>query len=351
MGKNILKGIVFILYVAVLAVMGMANISIRDAETNLASWVKRLGVDQIPILLKDPMVDVYVYHGGLAFVLISLIALLFTKISRRKNITEENNFINAEDRGKQLLPDWRIDEAMDYIAEQIGTDNETDIDKEYGPVVELMHAKIKTGELQTWGKRIERIVQSRPNSVTETLSTYVDQESFTVEDWRHRKLKPLEAGIPTQAKPQTYSKGRADDHIQFTDLHVNESQIKNIQWQDESQLSISEAARSLYGDLRAFDKRHWHVGLAEVFDDTEDGILTYFAICISLHAEIFGKRPPSNKLEKIDKAEWQRGSFKKEGNEFWYYHTKKPRYIEMVIYSSDLPSIFNILKSQNKLGI
>lgn len=251
---------------------------------------------------------------------------------------------------KRFEPDWSIGEAIAYVVAVLYPDSDPshiNYNAEYKLAPEELVKKIKSGDLLIWGKQVQRRVG------TSDLTVNIDQEQLNLDDWKHRELLPLEASIPTAKNPQTRSVGRSDDHIQFTDLYVNESQVKGVDWRGESNeipyLLLSEAGRTLYGDLREFDKDHWHVKLAESFDDMEDGILTYFAICISLHGEIFGKRPPSNRLEKIDQEEWKRGHFKDKGNEFWYFNTQKPRYIEMVVDSSDLLGILEILTSQTKL--
>jgi len=121
-------------------------------------------------------------------------------------------------------------------------------------------------------------------------------------------------------------------------------------WWRSPYTPLSDAARNLYEDLREFDNQHAQILMAESFDNEPDGVLNYFAITISTHAEIFGKRPPSTKLEKLDQAEFGRGQFAFGGDELRYYGNDAPRYIDLAVKSNELPKILDWLKTQNRFG-
>ena len=122
---------------------------------------------------------------------------------------------------KQLVPDWRICEAMDYIAAQFGNENEQDIDKKYLDPTRLLTAKARSGEIQIWGKRI--LGQSQAEIASREISA---------NEWNNRELL-VWACVPTALKAQTRDVGQ-DTAQQLTDLHVNEFQIKKIPWRKEN---------------------------------------------------------------------------------------------------------------------
>ncbi len=110
-------------------------------------------------------------------------------------------------------------------------------------------------------------------------------------------------------------------------------------------IPLTEAARNLYEDLREFDKQHLHLKLAGSFNDLEDGVLNYFAIVIQQRTEVWGKKPPSTRLEVIGQEQWGRGSFQNGGSAFHYYGNQQPDYVDMAVKSSDIPPILETLKS------
>ena len=112
---------------------------------------------------------------------------------------------------------------------------------------------------------------------------------------------------------------------------------------------LSEAARSLYADLREYDNQHAQIINAESLSNEPDGVLIYFAAIISAHTEVFGKRPPSTKLEKLAQEETNRGRFINSGDGFVYHGKDKPAYIDMAVHSNSLPRILNSLKLQERL--
>lgn len=112
---------------------------------------------------------------------------------------------------------------------------------------------------------------------------------------------------------------------------------------------LREAALSLYEDLRVYDKQHLHVRLAENFNDLDDGVLNYFAIVIQQNTEVWGKKPPSTKLEELDQEEWGRGHFKNGGSAFHYYGKQQPEYVDMAVKSADIPPILETVKSQSEI--
>lgn len=90
--------------------------------------------------------------------------------------------------------------------------------------------------------------------------------------------------------------------------------------------------------------------MAESFRGTDDDVLDYFAIIIGSHGEIFGKRPPSTKLEMIEKDEFRKGFFRKNLSEFVYLSTDIPQFTELMINPKSLPKVLEWLKLQNLYG-
>lgn len=130
---------------------------------------------------------------------------------------------------QSYVPDMRIYEAMEHVVQSLFPDRDPsyiDIGKEERPAVEAIMTRIKSGELKSWGKRT-RVCDVYAEG---QYAVDLDRDSFSLEDWKNRELLPLEASLPEKTSPQTRSIGRDDGHIQFTDIYVNESQVRKIKW-------------------------------------------------------------------------------------------------------------------------
>jgi hypothetical protein len=118
-------------------------------------------------------------------------------------------------------------------------------------------------------------------------------------------------------------------------------------------IPLQDAARNLYEDLGEFDNQHKQILMAESGDTSPESVLQYFAITIAKKAQILGKKPPSDKLEKLNKQEMDdRGCVRIVDNNsaFWHYSKNRPEYVDLVVSKNDLPEILDWLKSQNRFG-
>jgi hypothetical protein len=139
-------------------------------------------------------------------------------------------------------------------------------------------------------------------------------------------------------------------HAYWKETRINEStENGNLVEVQNEYIPLPEAARILYEDLREFDKQHWQIRMAQNFSNVSDGILNYFAIVIFHKTDVWGQKPPSTKMEILDQEERERGSIEKGGNNFHYYGEKTPEYINMTVKSTDIPPIFEKLKSQTEI--
>ena len=109
-------------------------------------------------------------------------------------------------------------------------------------------------------------------------------------------------------------------------------------------MPLSEAARTIYTELRV-SGNSVHVTLAEGSNSPE-GILNYIAIAIQIETEIFGKHPPSTRLERIDPDEFKRGMICNEGGSFRYYSDSRNRvaYTDLAIKSAEINNVLQSLK-------
>lgn len=109
-------------------------------------------------------------------------------------------------------------------------------------------------------------------------------------------------------------------------------------------MPLSEAAQKVYEELRENDKNHWHIKLAE----RGHSVLKYFAIAISVNTDIYGKHPPSTKLEKLDSDEINGlGQFDDYANTFSNYQENEPKYIDLAIKNSSFRNIIRTLRAEN----
>lgn len=115
--------------------------------------------------------------------------------------------------------------------------------------------------------------------------------------------------------------------------------------ENEEYIALSEAARIAYEQLKeAGNSRH----VDFVGDSPEEKILEYFSITIRLVTDIYGKHPPSTKLERIDPDVFKRGMITDGGESFKYYNDANIFYKDLSIKSSELAKTIQKLKEQDK---
>lgn len=119
---------------------------------------------------------------------------------------------------------------------------------------------------------------------------------------------------------------------------------------EKKYISLSEASQSIYSDLREFDSNHFHIIIAEKIRDTDSGVLGYFATVIANNGEVFGKRPPSTKLENITQSKLSRGTFENNVSEFFSYNSDMPIFTELSVRRESLPKILEDLKTNKALN-
>lgn len=119
---------------------------------------------------------------------------------------------------------------------------------------------------------------------------------------------------------------------------------------DKKYISLSEASQSIYSNLREFDNSHYHIIMAEKLRDTASGVIGYFATVIANSGEVFGKKSPSTKLEKITRSEFSRGTFENNVSEFIGYNSDVPEFTELVVQYESLHKILEDLKKNKSLN-
>lgn len=154
------------------------------------------------------------------------------------------------------VPDWKICEAMDYIAAQYGNENEQDLDKKYLDPTRLLTSKARSGQIQVWGRRIfgKDDVELSPRSIEQL-------------EWNEIQLS-VQACSPSSRRPHTVSASQNATQ-QFTDLYVNESQIRDTRWRDENRIAEAPPRITLIDLLREAEIQGWRFtdyGSQHVFD-------------------------------------------------------------------------------------
>jgi len=153
----------------------------------------------------------------------------------RKRSTEAGRILETGQKQASVIPvpDWRICEAMDYLAKELGSEKEQDVDAKYSGPAGLLTSKALAGEIQIWGKRL--IAENKPE---------LAQREIAPSEWKERELL-IWACQPYTRKAQTRSVSQLATQ-QFTDLYVNKSQIKEIPWRGENAYEVSQNAEQQY---------------------------------------------------------------------------------------------------------
>ena len=151
------------------------------------------------------------------FMVIGLSISLYVYRQSRKSAKEEDDRSPPDSDLKQLVPDWKIVEAMDYIAAIYGNENEESLDTKYAEPTRLLTSKARSGEIQVWGRRI-----------FDDDNAELSQRQMKQSDWEDIELSIWAC---TTSPGHSHTEPASQQEVQqFTDLHVNAQQIKSIQW-------------------------------------------------------------------------------------------------------------------------
>ncbi len=115
-------------------------------------------------------------------------------------------------------------------------------------------------------------------------------------------------------------------------------------------ISMKEAATIAYEELR--ECRSVYAWAAEKLGPSStqsraEGTLDWFVYFLPSRISLFGKRPPSRKLELIDPQEFKRGGFNDLGQSFSYFGEKEPRYTDLMVKRDDLDKLIESLRKDN----
>jgi hypothetical protein len=141
-------------------------------------------------------------------------------------------------------------------------------------------------------------------------------------------------------------------HLKEREIKLREDAIADESHSAPAEyMPLSEAAQIAYEELRACGNSA-HVTMAERDSTaTTEEILQYFSIAISKEVNVFGKHPPSTKLERLDRSEIDRkGILCDGGDTFKYYAQDKAKYVDIAIKRVDLESVIEKFKTVTRLG-
>jgi hypothetical protein len=111
---------------------------------------------------------------------------------------------------------------------------------------------------------------------------------------------------------------------------------------DDKFVLMPEAAGMAYGELRALGLKQAEFADELAMQGMSEKV--FMAAALGYQVPIYGKHPPSDIYEVINKNEFKRGVFKDEGSSFQYYHEQKPLYVDIAIKRGDLRSAIENMK-------
>ena len=206
---------------------------------------------------QDPIILFVLGLGAFAAMIVifeRLAAWRFRNQSAVAQEPEESEKTDDLTGQKQLVPDWKICEAMDYIAAQFGNENEENLDTKYLEPARLLTSRARSGRIKLWGRRIFGLDNSE-----------LSQRPIEQAEWKDIELS-VWACNPSSRRPHTELASHHSSQ-QYTDLYVNESQIKGIPWRNENTYEPSKRTARSYPERinRIVD----HVSLR--IDDSNSG--------------------------------------------------------------------------------
>jgi hypothetical protein len=117
-------------------------------------------------------------------------------------------------RSPAFSPDWGVNEAMDHVAEVLGTAAENDVAKKYAGPAAFLTRKLRAGEIRAWGRRVRNV------------GAELTQREFKANEWDDIELS-IWACQPYTKKPQTQPAGNGPVQL-LTDLHVSKAQVSAV---------------------------------------------------------------------------------------------------------------------------
>ncbi len=79
--------------------------------------------------------------------------------------------------------------------------------------------------------------------------------------------------------------------------------------------------------------------------NSPEGILDYMAVALSQDSPIYGRRPPSTQLERIDEREFKRGTITGGGKVLGQYGESSPAYLDLAIERRELRRAIKRMKA------
>jgi hypothetical protein len=221
--------------------------------------------------------------------------------------------------------DWRIDQAMEHIATELGLGDMQDIGKKYNTPASLLTRAFREGRAKAWGVR----VLSRD-------SAELTRRAIPPSEWADRELIPLNATLPHTRVAQTKSVGAA--MLQpFSDLHVNEAAIRSIKWAERaatpsSRIRLSEAV------IRAYEQTQGTLAAATAERLSGNGVEGWYAAAITKDRDVslYGRKPPSRIHVEVPQEHLQTYRFSEKANELVDQFDDKNRYVDLEIGTADL---------------
>jgi hypothetical protein len=106
-------------------------------------------------------------------------------------------------------------------------------------------------------------------------------------------------------------------------------------WWSRRRMPLTDAARQLYETARHTEPGSWYAAMADHKPDSEDDVLRWFAYQLQHRAVLYGEKPPSQRLEKVQ--DMDRFSFEVEnGQVIAKEKMGVPRWINLQVRRSDL---------------
>lgn len=113
-------------------------------------------------------------------------------------------------------------------------------------------------------------------------------------------------------------------------------------------IPLPDAARIAYEEARACDSIWAHAAERLAVDKSPDGILDYIACYFAGETQLYGKRKPSERLEKIDTFQAKQGTFTEGAKYLCLRAQAKTVFSDIRVATKDLRSVVRQMRESLK---
>ncbi|MFJ1258780.1 hypothetical protein [Cupriavidus sp. CuC1] len=122
--------------------------------------------------------------------------------------------------------------------------------------------------------------------------------------------------------------------------------LRNLAW--GSKVSLSDAARLAYEEARVNNTIWARAAERLAVNRTPGGILDYIAGYFACEVQLYGRRPPSQRLEAVDRFQAKHGTFRGGARNLYLRDQSKTEFSDLQVSRKDLKTVRELMRNALK---